>query len=402
MENDVYYGEYSLRHWLDLILAKNIELPPYQRYYVWYEDQVKSLYNSLYKKEFVPTITIGAFDVNGHIHNYIIDGQQRLTSILLMYLGIFPDEKVYNKILKKYADENDENKPNLDNVMEWNFQTLTDKGNTKEQILAKLTAGNYKTLDMHIPEYFWNSTYLGFSYIVPDAHEKLAQQRLFSSIFRNINIQATPLNVQESRKALYFLDETLQGFFEPTINDLLSIKTSSSLQSGHMDFVRYMAFLSEYAKTQEIDKLATGYGRAIEEYYEEYVYSVAGQEKSDIFIDFEQVFPGKKYMEKLNKLESAINTLQLETSFTSIVTMDLYLFGLIYTTVFQNISADNIDSIKLNNMLEQKILDYKKPDRTDAWGNKYSGHIRNPGQLQNIRKRIEDSLDIYAHCINGN
>ena len=29
MENRVYYGEYSLKHWLDLILKKNIILPPF-------------------------------------------------------------------------------------------------------------------------------------------------------------------------------------------------------------------------------------------------------------------------------------------------------------------------------------------------------------------------------------
>lgn len=37
MENKVYYGEYSLKHWIDLILSKNIELPEYQRYFVWEE-----------------------------------------------------------------------------------------------------------------------------------------------------------------------------------------------------------------------------------------------------------------------------------------------------------------------------------------------------------------------------
>lgn len=34
MENKVYYGEYSLKHWIDLILKQDIELPLYQRYFV--------------------------------------------------------------------------------------------------------------------------------------------------------------------------------------------------------------------------------------------------------------------------------------------------------------------------------------------------------------------------------
>lgn len=27
MENKIYYGEYSLKHWIDLMLSKKVELP---------------------------------------------------------------------------------------------------------------------------------------------------------------------------------------------------------------------------------------------------------------------------------------------------------------------------------------------------------------------------------------
>lgn len=30
MENRIYYGEYSLKHWIDMILKKKITLPEYQ------------------------------------------------------------------------------------------------------------------------------------------------------------------------------------------------------------------------------------------------------------------------------------------------------------------------------------------------------------------------------------
>ncbi|MFC2345992.1 hypothetical protein [Campylobacter sp.] len=43
MENKVYYGEYSLKHWIDLILKQDIKLPPYQRYFVWEDTQTKTL-----------------------------------------------------------------------------------------------------------------------------------------------------------------------------------------------------------------------------------------------------------------------------------------------------------------------------------------------------------------------
>lgn len=41
MDKKVYYGEYSLKHWIELLLKKDLELPPYQRNFVWSEAQVK-------------------------------------------------------------------------------------------------------------------------------------------------------------------------------------------------------------------------------------------------------------------------------------------------------------------------------------------------------------------------
>ena len=81
MGNKVYYGEYSLKHWINLMLTKNIILPDYQRLFVWTEEKVEKLIQTFQEKEFVPPVTIGAFKVNGTNNNLIIDGQQRLTSI---------------------------------------------------------------------------------------------------------------------------------------------------------------------------------------------------------------------------------------------------------------------------------------------------------------------------------
>ena len=50
MENRVYYGEYSLSHWIKLILKGNIKLPKYQRGFVWDESDVKKLIETLEKK----------------------------------------------------------------------------------------------------------------------------------------------------------------------------------------------------------------------------------------------------------------------------------------------------------------------------------------------------------------
>ena len=84
MDSKVYYGEYSLRHWIDLILSGNITLPEYQRSFVWKEDAVKDFLNALKHKEFIPPIILGNFQEK---NNYIIDGQQRLSSLFLGYIA---------------------------------------------------------------------------------------------------------------------------------------------------------------------------------------------------------------------------------------------------------------------------------------------------------------------------
>ena len=96
MKSKIYYGEYSLMHWIKLMLSKNIELPEYQRHFVWQERDVKRLIQSLLEGQFVQPVTIALFDEGGSKRNLILDGQQRLTSILLAYLGYFPNKNKFN------------------------------------------------------------------------------------------------------------------------------------------------------------------------------------------------------------------------------------------------------------------------------------------------------------------
>ena len=61
MKNKIYYGEYSLEHWIKLIFKKDIVLPEYQRYFVWDERKMKNLLVSIKNEQFVPPITIGNY-----------------------------------------------------------------------------------------------------------------------------------------------------------------------------------------------------------------------------------------------------------------------------------------------------------------------------------------------------
>ena len=275
MENKVYYGEYSLEHWIKLILKKNIVLPDYQRNFTWTLKTRENLIKSLKEKEFVPPVTIGFFSENGKNENLIIDGQQRLTSILLSVLGYFPDRDAYKKYIGqkkkseredviKFLDENDdieEIKENLDeqDVIDWSFSDLLeqDKDLTVEQWRKKIENINYfKPLDNgdeKIDKNFLQNTYLGFSYLVP---KKGGQQDYYSSVFRNINMQGIKLSFQESRKALYYLNKDKETLFMPNFIKLMK-------NEYKMDFVRYISILSQYEKHREATELCKGYGLSL-------------------------------------------------------------------------------------------------------------------------------------------
>ena len=205
MSNHVYYGEYSLAYWIELILTRKIVLPKYQRHFVWNKDSLKTLINTFQDNRFVPPVTIGAFcKSDGSITNYIIDGQQRLTSILLAYLDLFPDKEKYKTHLLALARgeesiDEDEGDP-YDNVLEWNLSYLTEKGNNKNEICSKLEEGNYMSIGLELPNQFFHEHYLGFSYIVPDADET-SQQCYYTKMFRDINVQGVQLIDIESRRS---------------------------------------------------------------------------------------------------------------------------------------------------------------------------------------------------------
>ena len=293
MENRVYYGEYSLSHWIKLILKENIKLPKYQRGFVWEENKVKELIEALKKKQFVPPVTIGAFRKDNEKENYILDGQQRLTSILLAYFDIFPNKKYFNEDdnIMDFMDDNDDNDSiedeNQNEMKAWKFNHIVELRKTFKtdaEIRNKLKElkNQYEVLDVDKSNFSFDNIFLGFSYIVPASNISMdGQQKYYSSVFRSINQQGKSLNSIERRRSLYFLKEGYDSFFEPEATKELK---SKQITKKDIDFVKYLSLLSQYAKDFKINKLAYGYsdsrGKSLENYYEAYIYSVVQGEES--------------------------------------------------------------------------------------------------------------------------
>lgn len=356
MENKVYYGEYSLDYWIELILSKNIILPDYQRNFSWDESKREKLITSLKNKEFVPPVIIGSFTKNGLKENLLIDGQQRLTSILLSVLGFFPDRETYKKHSKdkvrKYIDENDDFAGETDSstdVINWTFNDILIEDNlTISKIKSTLEKDEYfKALnnDNEIDNSFLKNTFLGFSYLVPSNSQRGDQQRYYSSVFRNINRQGMSLTGQESREALYYLDESKTSFFKPKFINLIEGELS-------IDFIRYLSILSQYKKEGSVQNLCSGFGgrkEKLEEYYENYINFIIGDKNIKYYISYEELFDTNEQLlsceqphsGRYSKMSNFISDSPLsKKTFDSIIDCDLYYFGLIYLIIFENKNID--------------------------------------------------------------
>lgn len=397
MSNKVYYGEYSLKHWIDLMLSKNITLPKYQRSFVWSERKSQKLMEAFKENLFVPPVTIGAYiDSNEKEKtnvNLIIDGQQRLTSILLSYLELFPNKDYFGKPqndMQSYQDKDGEDDSEQEeNIITWTFSELLKLGLSKEEINKEVQNNNYKKLVCDIStsreefEDFFESHYLGFSFLVPESN---TQKNYYASVFREINTGGVNLLPQESRQALYYLDKNLKPFFDPNFTSKYQIQN----KNFKMDFVRYLSLISQYKNRQELDKVAYGTRGKLEDYYINYIDSVIQDQYSNKFGKFSSIFPNSEWNQRIENVKNYLHDMNIGRTFNSIIDMDMFMFGLMYHVMFENKSIKDKDIITLKDSINHQTEEFKKNDK----------HAKSPNSLKYIRQRLQKSIDIYQEFIN--
>lgn len=402
MENKVFYGEFTLKYWIELMLKSEIIMPDYQRRFVWSEIQVKKLIESFKNREFVPPVIIGSCIKDGELCNYIIDGQQRLTAILLAILGFFPDKQKWENFVENklenaidYEDNDDVNLGDEDNISEgivWRFPILFEGIGGKKEIEiikenCRKIGDKYKIFQLGLNDNFFDTTYLGFSYIVPKDTDEIKQHRYYSTIFRNINFQGTELQAEESREALYFWNTQREYWFKPNfINDIKGHTIKGDIK---MDFVRYVAILSQYYNAgSNINCVCKGARFTFEEYYEEYIYSVA-QDSDDKFGKFTTLFDsddGAKDI--LVEVGKRIDDLGWKNeTYDTIIKMDIYFFGLFYNLIFAKKKIDVARKDELKRELEEK------------WNSYEERHKRSPKAKKYLRQRLDDSIKIYNEYV---
>lgn len=407
------------------MLTGNIVLPEYQRRFVWQERDVRRLIQSLKEGQFVQPVTIASYNDGTNKMNLILDGQQRLTSLLLAYLGYFPDKKKFEEGIEDVmASEDDSVSDEVDsskNGIIWQFTELLKLGNTKEALLNKISADTkYKHLTdglfASLDDEFFEKTCLGFSYIVPETTDATTIQTSFSKLFRNINYFGKKLDALESRKSLYYQNAQFTNFFDGKCEDgsdvLGDLSILESWQPCKIDFVRYLAMLSQFhvSDREDAKDIMVGYSAysSREGYYADYVCYLLGieqEDRVDKFNDFhfEECFPTDAWKSRFVSLKDALQRvrpiLELKNgrSFGTWFEADYWLFGLFYFILFEGklLKEDltRVDesgkSISLAEEVGKKIKAYKDD----------SYLLKNANRLGYVRIRLVESCNIFSQYV---
>lgn len=408
MNKKVFYGEYTLMHWVELILKKDIVLPAYQRCFVWDEEQVGRFLKSLKDGNFVPPIIIGTY--NGQ--NIILDGQQRLSAILLGYLGKLPKKDVFRITDDPNYVDGDEGviattavvpavatpavvpEEAEPEAIEWTFKLLVkdDVSNTKPDLLGRTTADKYDNLptDECLDDTFMNVNYLGFSYIVPATTENsVAQMKFYSTVFHDINMQGVELKAQESRRSLYYLDNDLVPFFEPIGSERLKVVQNG--KTVRYDFVRALAFTSQYAKQNSDASIALRCKKqaAFEKYYADYINAVISDDDSTVYGKFSTQVGKANIAARATKMQQYVTDLGYNNVFPSIIDADTYLIGLIYHVLIKGEELNTTRFTELKTALAAKVTNYKANEN----------HRHAPNGVLYLRQRVRESIQTYQRYV---
>lgn len=410
MKSRTYYGEYSLKHWIDLLLKQNIELPAYQRSFVWKKEDTERLIKSMKEGQFIQPITIAFFEDGNNKMNLILDGQQRLTSVLIAYLGYFPDKSKYEAAAFLSSDDDSEGDDNDNVPIKWTFKEFQRYGKDKDSIIHGILNGaseKYITIDLDCNDDFLENTFLGFSYIVPASADASTKQTFFTKLFRNMNYLGKKLLPIESRKSLYYLNDGLKNYFEGKTSEgkdvLCGISLVENMKIGQIDFVRYLSILSQYmSEGGDARKVMVGYSAysSRENYYGDYVSYIVGIDQEDRIDKFDgfvfnDIFPSGCWQQRFDTLKTKMELLRskmglgAKDEFTSWIDTDYWLFGMVYWVVFKNRNIPETAIDVLSTQLSAEIQTKKASEY----------YTKSPNLLGNIRERLQSSIDIYSRHV---
>jgi hypothetical protein BACCOPRO_01637 len=442
-----YYGEYTLKHWIDLLLSGNIVLPEYQRSFAWDEGDVKKLISALSRGAFVPPITI-AHDSG---INTILDGQQRLTSLLLACLNRYPIKEAFPLVRQAPALEEEDNSTpggnEQDIPLKWTFHKLIPKSSdplskvTLIELRERISSDHehYKELygvtefslssDGSLPEFYF-SHYIGFTYIIYEENPPVAGShspqvmtagRYFAELFRSINYTGKGLSAEESRRALYFRNPEFTPFFDAKLtadrnDDVLSdLKVKINGETCNIDWIRYLAILTAYQVNPSSPLRGYSSLASREDFFTDYVSWVVGLDQDRNPDKFgnqanpnRELFEGdpphwrERYVWLKEDIEIVAQAID-DKCFPSLVDADYWLFGLVNLVLFCGKRLDRSRWDALKKKVKAAIAEVKTPakgaETKGQTGVVRTPHLKGLNQLSYTYERLHKSIEYYNECV---
>lgn len=408
-----YYSEYSIKSWISFLLNGEIKRPPYQRKFVWNLQKAYNLVKAVIDGNFVPPVVIAAtqhdlgkkqdntFEIPKGI--YLVDGQQRLTSLLLFYLGIWP--KKGDEDPPKESEDNDENEELADSIdtplddltgmytsmTPCSYHELVDKTlgspryirlgdikTNKDVITTNLKSEIIALLDqINGDKEILLSRCLGYSYVRSIGDDE-TEKKLFANLFRDINSSGQKLLPAESRQAMYYLEPSLKGLFDP---DFLTPFTIGKSNKISIDLPRYLAYVDEMYSAfvsnngisiPSTSFIAYGYSSRQDDYVVSYLTQAVNEKKRE----------SESYLRNMPQFEASFKSLfpHPNMSFENVARFELWIYGLIFWVLFQGKEIDTTQK----SVLEEKFSKYQF----------------NPNQrIGGIRERLKLSVDSYQKVL---
>lgn len=285
----------GLTTYLDELLNKNYQIPTFQRDVVWEKENVKKLWDSIYK--FYPLGSILVWktglklqnhrQVGGHIiadpnfsrteYQYILDGQQRTTSLLTsLYGGSIEgrpgfdptlyvdltilsdsetdDESYRSRFLfwEEIDDRNGELRQNIGKNKRFKERLIVKlidiKNNfgTVERQLVENSNYDYKNYDNHVRKELRRLKEILDNYRISFIEIKGIQVAEVCQIFERINQAGKALNIFDIVVAKTFCPETdnAEGFYlREIINDFRNTNQSKFLEIDDLHYLQTLAVL---------------------------------------------------------------------------------------------------------------------------------------------------------------
>jgi uncharacterized protein with ParB-like and HNH nuclease domain len=178
-------------------------IPDFQRVYKWTELQVEDLAVSLIKGMPIPPIYTYRNEMN---QLEILDGQQRVLSMLFYYIGKYTKKKRSNYINlksiiganKPFIEQLEQSYELKDKKYEMKYYDMVDG-----EEIEKIVDITYETLPINVKR---KLDYTPITVIEINVDNERVKDRYLYKIFANLNAGGTPLTSQELRNGIYRSD----------------------------------------------------------------------------------------------------------------------------------------------------------------------------------------------------